>query len=141
MLPWNSLGNNAIMFCLITSSKLSCQHFEFSLRWWDPSNPGNLFYFTVIEQKEKQISWALQGSDWPAMIDEDWKVLQWKLNLSFLGFKDWAVKKVTIPNSTSLMVKSSEIILFFYLHFTWLYIWLSEGNKLEITWYENTWSF
>ena len=35
--------------------------------------------------------------------------------------KDWAVKKVTIPNSTFLMVKSWEIILSFYLHFTWLY--------------------
>ena len=38
----------------------------------------------------------------------------------FFYNKDWAVKKVTIPNSTFLMMKSSEIILFFYQHFTLL---------------------
>ena len=35
-------------------------------------------------------------------------------------YKDWAGKKVTILYSTLLMVKSSEIIWFFNLHFTWL---------------------
>ena len=37
-----------------------------------------------------------------------------------LLIKDWEGKKVTIPNSTFLIVKSSDMILFFYLHFTWL---------------------
>ena len=43
-----------------------------------------------------------------------------KLNYFYVvvsGSKDWAGKKVTIPNSTFLIVKSSEMILFFYMHF------------------------
>ena len=32
---------------------------------------------------------------------------------NILLHKDWAVKKVTIPNSTFLIVKSSEMIVFF----------------------------
>ena len=36
-----------------------------------------------------------------------------------LGNKDWPGKKVTILLSKFLMVNSSEIILFFDLHFTW----------------------
>jgi hypothetical protein len=37
-----------------------------------------------------------------------------------LGTKDWAGKKVTILYSKFFIVKSSGIIQFFYLHFTWL---------------------
>ena len=43
-----------------------------------------------------------------------------EINWPLPGAKDWAGKKVTILYSTLLMVKSSEIIWFFNLHFTWL---------------------
>ena len=42
-----------------------------------------------------------------------------------LDCKDWPGKKVTILKSRLLMVKSSEMILFSYLHFTSLY-----GHKI-----------
>ena len=42
-----------------------------------------------------------------------------KINWHLL-LKDWAAKKVTIFHSIVHLVKTSENILFFYLHFTWL---------------------
>ena len=49
-----------------------------------------------------------------------WISCQTPVTSSGIRCKDWAGKKVTILYSTLLMVKSSEIIWFFNLHFTWL---------------------
>ena len=46
--------------------------------------------------------------------------------------KDWPGKKVTILLSRFLMVKSSEMILFFYLHFTWF-----NGHKIIKEFWKN----
>ena len=42
--------------------------------------------------------------------------------------KGWSGKKVTIYYPIFLLVKSSENILFFYLHFSWI-VWLKELPK------------
>jgi hypothetical protein len=47
--------------------------------------------------------------------------------------KDWAAKKVTIFNSIVHLVKTSENILFFYLHFTWLQSHYREVPRWEIS--------
>ena len=51
--------------------------------------------------------------------------------------KDWGPKKVTIYFPIFYLVKSSENILFFYLHFTWLYgLWNYQriSKKIAIEW-------
>ena len=104
-LEWASIMAQLIFSLLHTEDTLTLRVAGIMI---DPFHPGTLFSRIMPSFCRPNQGNYLVGCSlicWLGLLD---------------GPKDWAVKKVTIPNSTSLMVKSSEIILFFYLHFTWL---------------------